>query len=128
MPDINRGNRPLSPHLQVYKPQITTVLSILHRMTGVALGLGAMIVVWFFAAAASEDPDTLEIFNDVVTSWFGLFVLFGFTVALWYHTLNGIRHLFWDMGFGFKLDTMAKTGQAVLAGTVILTGFTWLIV
>lgn len=127
MSNIKPENRPLSPHLQVYKPQISSVLSILHRMTGVVLGLGVAIVIWFFAAAASTDPDALENFNSVMTSWIGLIVLFGFTLALWYHTLNGIRHLFWDMGYGFELKTMEKSGIAVLAGTVILTVFTWIV-
>lgn len=127
MPNVNRGNRPLSPHLQIYRPQISSVLSIFHRITGVGLGLGAAVVIWFFVAAASPYPDVLEVFNDVMTSWIGLFVLFGFTASLWYHTLNGIRHLFWDMGFGFELDVMAKSGMAVLAGTVVLTILTFII-
>ena len=119
--------RPLSPHLQVYKPQITTALSIFHRITGVALALGTLLLVWWLAAAATSDTAYAGV------SWFmrspiGYLVLFGWTAALWYHFCNGIRHLFWDFGYGLELPTVHASGKAVLAATALLTVLTWVIV
>ena len=119
MADVDRGKRPLSPHLQVYRPQITSMLSILHRITGVALTLGAVLVVAWFLAAASG-PEAFEAVDDLLTSWIGILVLAGSAWALAYHTLNGVRHLVWDMGYGFDLETVAKSGWAVVAGSVAL--------
>jgi succinate dehydrogenase / fumarate reductase cytochrome b subunit len=117
MADVDRGKRPLSPHLQVYRPQITSMLSILHRITGVALTLGAVLVVAWFLAAASG-PEAFETVDGLLTSWIGILVLAGSAWALAYHTLNGVRHLVWDMGYGFDLDTVAKSGWAVVAGSI----------
>lgn len=124
MADVNRGDRPLSPHLQVYKPQITSVLSILHRMTGVALTLGAVLLVWWFFAGASSAAD-FETADAFLSGPFGGFILVGSLFALAYHLLNGIRHLFWDAGFGFDLDTVTASGWAVIAGAVVLTLGLW---
>ena len=120
MADVNRGSRPLSPHLQVYRWQITMLTSILHRVTGVALTLGAVLVVWWFAAAAIS-PEAHATADAVLTSWIGILVLLGSLWALWYHLLNGVRHLVWDAGYGFDLDTMTKTGWAAVIGSVLLT-------
>ena len=120
MADVNRGNRPLSPHITVYRPQITSVLSILHRITGVALTLGAVLVVWWLLAAATG-PEAFALIDGLLTSWLGLLVLAGSAWALAYHTANGIRHLFWDMGYGFDLENAARSGQAVVAASVVLT-------
>ena len=118
-------NRPLSPHLQVYKPQITSVLSILHRFTGVGLGLGTVLLAWWLIAAAAG-PEAFATAQAIIGSILGRLILFGFTVALFYHLCNGIRHLVWDAGYGFELDTVSKSGWAVLAGTVVLTALTWI--
>ena len=126
MADVNRGRRPLSPHLQVYRWQITMLTSILHRVTGVALTLGAVLVVWWFAAAAIS-PAAHATADAVLTSWIGILVLIGSLWALWYHLLNGVRHLVWDAGYGFDLDIMAKTGWAAVIGSVLLTLVTLLI-
>ena len=126
MADVNRGNRPLSPHLQIYRPQITSVLSIFHRMTGVGLILGAIMVVWWLMAAAAS-PGYFAMIDGVVTSWIGHLVLLGLTWALAYHLLNGIRHLIWDMGYGFDLQTVDRTGLAVVIGSGVLTVLLWLI-
>ena len=126
MADVNRGNRPLSPHLQIYRPQITSTLSILHRMTGVGLMLGAMLVVWWLLAAATG-PEYFAMVDGLLTSWLGLLVLLGLTWALCYHLLNGIRHLFWDMGYGFELETVDRTGIAVAIGSGVLTVLLWLV-
>ncbi len=121
MADVNRGARPLSPHLTIYRPQYTSVLSILHRITGVALSLGAVLVVWWLVAAATG-PEYFAYADGVLTSWIGHLVLIGSAWALSYHTANGIRHLFWDMGYGFELGTAEKSGYAVLIASVVLTG------
>lgn len=99
-------NRPLSPHLQVYKPQITSVLSILHRTTGVGLGIGTLLLAWWLIAAAAG-PDAFETAQAFIGSVIGRILLFGFTIALFYHLANGIRHLVWDAGYGFELSTVA---------------------
>ena len=126
MADVNRGNRPLSPHLQIYRPQITATMSILHRITGVGLTLGAMLVVWWLLAAATG-PEYFATVDGLMTSWLGHLVLLGLTWALAYHLLNGIRHLFWDAGYGFELETVTKTGIATAIGSAVLTALLWLI-
>jgi succinate dehydrogenase / fumarate reductase cytochrome b subunit len=119
-------NRPLSPHLQVYKPQITSVLSITHRATGIVLSLGVVLLVaWLMAAAAG--PEYYAAAQACAGSWLGYLFLFGFSVCLFYHLLNGIRHLFWDAGHGFELETVTRTGWAVLVGTVLLTAIAWIL-
>lgn len=126
MADVNRGNRPLSPHLQIYRPQISSVLSVFHRITGVALTLAAVLVVWWLLAAATS-PQYFATVNGLLTSWFGQLVMLGSTWALAYHMLNGIRHLAWDIGWGFELETVDKTGIAVVIGSAVLTVLLWLI-
>ncbi len=118
--------RPLSPHLQIYKPQITMVTSITHRITGVALGLGTLLLAWWLIAAATG-PEAYATVNACLASWFGRLVMFGFTWALFYHLCNGIRHLFWDAGKGFELPTMRKSGMAAIIASVVLTLLTWVI-
>ena len=120
----NVTKRPLSPHLQVYKPQMTSVMSILHRMTGAALAVGIIMVIWLLVAAASG-PEAYEQFRNFIAAWYGQLMLFGWTVALCYHLCNGIRHFFWDMGYLFKLENAFKAGYLVLAMTVILTSLVW---
>ena len=116
--------RPISPHLQVYKPQITSVLSIFHRITGVALTFGLILLVaWIFTLSLGEKY--FEYFVMFVKSWFGLLILFGFTFALNYHLCNGIRHLFWDAGYGYEIETVHKSGLAVLVVSFLLTILIW---
>ena len=116
--------RPISPHLQVYKPQITSVLSIFHRITGVALTFGLILLVaWIFTLSLGEDY--FEYFVMFIKSWFGLLILFGFTFALNYHLCNGIRHLFWDAGYGYEIETVHKSGLAVLVVSFLLTILIW---
>ena len=126
MADVNRGNRPLSPHLSVYRPQWTSVLSILHRITGVGMALGAFLIVWWFLAAATGD-DYFEVVDGLLTSWLGYLVLLGLTWALCYHFLNGIRHLWWDTGRGFDLEKVELSGKLTVAGSVVLTALVWII-
>jgi succinate dehydrogenase / fumarate reductase cytochrome b subunit len=119
--------RPLSPHLQVYRPQITTVLSILHRITGVGLAGGTLLLVWWLVAAASGD-DAYATVSGFLRSIVGILLLFCWTVALWYHFCNGIRHLAWDAGWGFGLREVHATGWAVVSATAVLTVLTWIVV
>jgi succinate dehydrogenase / fumarate reductase cytochrome b subunit len=118
--------RPLSPHLQVYRPQITTFTSIMHRVTGCALAVGTLLMTWWLVAAASSDESfaTVQFFMG---SPLGLLFLFGWTLALVYHLLNGIRHLAWDAGYGFEAPTYRQTGMAVLIGTVVITVLLWIV-
>jgi succinate dehydrogenase / fumarate reductase cytochrome b subunit len=118
--------RPLSPHLQVYRPQLTSFTSILHRITGIGLAVGLLYLVCWLTAAASglEAFDRLQSFNG---TFIGRLLLFGWSVAFFYHLLNGIRHLAWDAGWGFELPTAYKSGYAVLIGTALLTLLAWVI-
>jgi succinate dehydrogenase / fumarate reductase cytochrome b subunit len=118
-------NRPLAPHIQVYRPQMTSVLSILHRIAGVALGLGALLLVYWVVAAAAG-PERFAAAQGLIGSWFGYLILFGFSVALFFHLANGIRHLFWDAGYGFELRAAYASGTAVLVMTAALTAVAWI--
>lgn len=120
MADVNRGNRPLSPHVTIYRWPITAIMSILHRATGVGLALGAVLGVWWFLAAAT-DPEYFALVDGLLTSWIGGLILVLSLFALWYHFCNGIRHLFWDAGYGFDIAALQKIGMAVAAGAVVLT-------
>ena len=117
--------RPLSPHLQVYRPQMTSILSIFHRMAGVALTLGIPVFVYWLAAAASG-PESFATAQSLIGSWFGLLCLLGWSVCLFYHLCNGIRHLFWDAGWGYELPVAYRSGYGVLAGTAALTLISWI--
>ena len=119
--------RPLSPHLQIYSWQLTSLMSIGHRASGIVLALGTSLVVLWLLALASG-PEWFEIVSNLVSHWFGQLVLFGYSAVTFYHLLNGIRHISWDIGYGFELDAVYRTGYAVLTTAVILTSITWLIV
>ena len=119
--------RPLSPHLMIYKPQLTSMMSITHRATGAALALGSLLVVWWIVALATG-AEYYSFVQSIIASWFGQLVLFGFTVAVFYHLSNGIRHLFWDFGHNLTIEGVYRTGYMVLASTVILTALTWALV
>ena len=119
--------RPLSPHLQIYKPQITSILSILHRGTGIVLSIGSIILVlWIVTLTLGES--TYLMFSNIINNWFGKFIIFGFTFALFYHLSNGIRHLFWDAGYGYDLNHAYISGISVIISSLLLTSMTWLIV
>jgi succinate dehydrogenase / fumarate reductase cytochrome b subunit len=119
-----KAERPLSPHLQIYRPQITSVLSILHRITGFGLTIGALLLAfWLWAAAYS--PECYEQFMELANTLVGKLFLFGWTFAFYYHLCNGIRHLVWDAGYGYELPTVTKSGVIALIATVALTAATW---
>lgn len=119
-------NRPLSPHLQVYKPQLTSVMSISHRASGVALSIGTLLLVYWLAAAAAG-PEAFARAQGIVGSFLGQVILFLFSYALFYHLCNGIRHLFWDAGKGYDIKTAYASGYAVLAVSAALTLLVWII-
>jgi succinate dehydrogenase / fumarate reductase cytochrome b subunit len=118
--------RPLSPHLQVFRPIITMMMSIFHRITGAALYVGTLIVIWWLAAAASG-PEAYAYATGWLTSPLGLLVLFGYTWALFHHMLGGMRHLVWDTGRALEKETATKMAWATIVGSVVLTILTWIV-
>ncbi|WP_339643740.1 succinate dehydrogenase, cytochrome b556 subunit [Jannaschia helgolandensis] len=120
MADVNRGNRPLSPHLQIYRPQMTSISSILMRISGNALIVAALMITWWFVAAAAG-PDAFATADAFVTSWFGKLVFLGSIWAIWYHLLGGIRHLIWDTGRALDVATAEMMGWGMVGGSILLT-------
>jgi succinate dehydrogenase / fumarate reductase cytochrome b subunit len=119
--------RPLSPHLQVYDMmQMTSALSISGRLTGVIWSIGLLMLVWWLVATASG-PEAYGAVSWFLSSFLGLLGMFGLTAAAWFHTLNGIRHLAWDAGYGYDISTTYRSGRWVLIGTAVATVLTWLI-
>ena len=130
MADLKRAapvSRPLSPHLQVYRIQMTAVSSILTRITGHALVAGVVLGVWWLLAAATSDA-YFAVADRVATSWFGDLVFTGSLWAVWYHYLAGLRHLVFDAGRGLDVPTAEKLGWASVIGSVVLTVITILLV
>lgn len=119
-----KEKRPLSPHLQVYKIQITSLLSIMHRGTGIVLYGGSVLwVLWFLALAAG--PQSYYRMQDFLLAPFGLIILIGWSFSFFYHLCNGIRHLLWDLGFGYDLPTVRFTGWTVIVTSFFLTTLAW---
>ncbi len=127
MADVKRVERPLSPHLQIYRPQLTSITSILTRITGNALIVSAMLVVWWLLAAATSEAYYATA-NAVLTSWFGDLVLSLSVLGVWYHYLAGLRHLYFDAGKGLDIPTAEKLGWVCIIGSVVLTVLTIAIV
>jgi succinate dehydrogenase / fumarate reductase cytochrome b subunit len=122
----NVKNRPLSPHIQVYKMPLSAKLSILHRLTGIALaGASVILVVWLFSLAYLSDisASLYHLFQTIP----GKVVLIGFTFAFFYHFCNGIRHLFWDIGKGYEIDTVNKSGIFAVIAAIVLTAVVWIL-
>ena len=117
---MGNSDRPLSPHLQVYKPQLTAVLSIAHRATGVFLVIGTLLLVYWLTALA-QGPESYAQAQAFFGSLLGRMMLFPWIFALFYHLCNGIRHLFWDMGVGFEIETVYASGKLVVVAAVALT-------
>ena len=122
-----KPGRPLSPHLQIYRPMLSMTMSIMHRATGVMLYAGSVLLVWWFAAAAHSDA-YFDLVQAFFGHWFGRLVLFGFTWALIHHAIGGIRHFIWDTAAG--LDPVARETivKATLIGSVALTLVVWVVV
>lgn len=119
-------NRPLSPHLQIWRWHLPMTLSVLHRATGIALAVGALyLAVWvMFAAASADTYATFQAFN---TSIVGRFVLGGWLFSAFFHLCNGIRHLFWDAGYGFELKDAYRSGWIVVAVSLVATVLAWIV-
>ncbi|HHL21280.1 MAG TPA: succinate dehydrogenase, cytochrome b556 subunit [Aliiroseovarius sp.] len=126
MSDAKRVARPLSPHLQVYRMPLNAVLSILHRITGAAMAGSAILILWWFLAAATS-PAAFDLANGILTSWIGDLVLSLSALAIWFHFTNGIRHLVWDTGAHFGRKRVRITAYIGLTTTVILTLITLII-
>ena len=119
-------NRPLSPHLLIYRPMLSMTMSIVHRITGVALAFGMILLIWWFAAAAISD-EYFNFVNGLFAHWFGRLVMFGFTWALLHHMLGGLRHFIWDTGRGFALNKVEWLVRVNLIGSILLTVLIWII-
>ena len=127
MADVDvKSNRPLSPHLQIYKPIFTMMMSIVHRITGAALYFGTILVAWWLISVAiggSYYEFTTAIFGSIL----GRLVLFGYTWALMHHMMGGVRHFIWDLGYGLEPGQRDTIAKATLAGSIILTLAIWAI-
>ena len=126
MAEFKKAERPLSPHLQIYRPMLTMMMSIIHRATGIALYAGVVLLVWWLTAAATSD-DYFNLVQGFFGHWFGRLVLFGFTWALVHHAVGGLRHLLWDTGRGFDLPLVEMMARANLAASVVITLLLWVI-
>jgi succinate dehydrogenase / fumarate reductase cytochrome b subunit len=122
---MGSADRPLSPHLQIYRWQLTSVLSALHRLAGLALSAGTILLVWWLIAAASG-PDAYDAVQGFLGSWLGIAMLLGWSAALFYHLCNGIRHLVWDTVHAFDLGSTYTGGWLVVAATAALTAIAWI--
>lgn len=120
MADVNRGNRPLSPHLQVYRLPLPAITSIMTRITGHALVAGVLLLVWWLVAAVSS-PGAFAAADWVLRSWLGFLVMLGSAWALWFHLLSGVRHLFYDAGMGLEIEDAKRSSWGIIIGSVALT-------
>jgi len=118
-------SRPLSPHLQVYRFEWTMLFSITHRITGVGLALGGVLLVWWLMALATG-PEYFSFVQAILAHWIGRLMLLGWTWAMFYHLCNGIRHLCWDAGWGFEINAARNSGLLVLASSIVLTVVSWM--
>ena len=127
MAETRRAERPLSPHLQIYRWTVTMTVSVLHRITGAALYFGVVLLLWWLLAAAISDS-AFETAESVFSHWLGELVLFGFSWALIHHMLGGIRHLIWDTGRGLDLRSANQLAWANMGGSIVLTVLLWIVV
>ncbi len=127
MADGKTDNRPLSPHLTIYRPQLTSMSSIFTRITGNALLVGVVLIVWWLLAA-SISSGYFAFVDGLMTSWLGQLILIGSLWALWYHLLAGLRHLIWDQGWGLEIGAAEMLGWAVIAGSFVLTALSLLVI
>jgi succinate dehydrogenase / fumarate reductase cytochrome b subunit len=119
-------DRPLSPHLQIYKPMLTMTMSIVHRITGGALYFGVLLLVWWLIAAAIG-PNAYAALQWFMETWLGRLILFGYTWALIHHMLGGMRRLIWDMGYGFGANEREWLAAATLVGSIVFTILLWIV-
>jgi succinate dehydrogenase / fumarate reductase cytochrome b subunit len=126
-PRTSPAERPLSPHLEIYRPMLTMMMSITHRITGVALYVGSLLLIWWLLALAT-DAGSFQTASAVLGSWFGKLVLFGFTWALFHHLMGGLRHFIWDSGRGMEHPQREQLAMVSLVGGITLTVLVWLVV
>jgi len=126
MADVNRGNRPLSPHLEIYRREINMITSIVNRITGVGMALSMILIVWWLLAAATS-AKYFGFVDGVMTSWVGTLILLGSLWALWFHFFAGLRHLWMDFGYGYDKDTLNASGWVLVIGSLVLTGLSLLV-
>lgn len=127
MADPNIPNRPLSPHLEIYRREINMMTSIVNRITGVGMGLAGFLIVWWLMAGATSEG-YFDYVNGLLTSWLGLLILVGSLWALWFHFLGGMRHLWMDFGYGYDIETVTKSGWVLVGGSVVLTALSLLLI
>ena len=123
---MNDSKNPLSPHLQIYRWHISSLLSITHRIAGV-VNLISLILIFFWLVVLSFSENNYELFLQAINSFFGKFILIGFTWSMIFHVLSGIRHLFWDLGYGFEIKTANISGIIVIISSLVLTVIFWLL-
>ena len=123
---MNDSKNPLSPHLQIYRWHISSLLSITHRIAGV-VNLISLILIFFWLVVLSFSENNYELFLIVINSFFGKFILIGFTWSMIFHVLSGIRHLFWDLGYGFEIKTANISGIIVIISSLVLSVIFWLL-
>jgi succinate dehydrogenase / fumarate reductase, cytochrome b subunit len=121
---MQTSERPLSPHLQIYRWQLTMTLSIAHRATGIALSVGTLLLIWWLVAAAAG-PDPYAAVQGFMRSWLGILFLLGWSFSLFYHLCNGIRHLVWDTGYGLDIKSVYQSGWTVVVASLGLTILAW---
>ncbi len=126
MADANVPNRPLSPHMEIYRREINMMTSIVNRITGVGMALAGFLIVWWLIAAATSES-YYNYINGMLTSWLGLLILVGSLWALWFHFLGGLRHLWMDFGYGYDIETVNKSGWVLVIGSVVLTALSLLL-
>lgn len=127
MADPNIPNRPLSPHLEIYRREINMMTSIVNRITGVGMGLAGFLIVWWLMAGATSEA-YFDYVNGLLTSWLGLLILVGSLWALWFHFLGGMRHLWMDFGYGYDIETVTKSGWVLVGGSLVLTALSLLLI
>ena len=123
---MNDSKNPLSPHLQIYRLHISSLLSITHRISGI-INILALILIFFWLLALSFGENSYELFLLSINSFFGKFILIGFTWSISYHVLSGVRHLFWDLGYGYEIKTANFSGILVILGSLVLTIILWVV-
>jgi succinate dehydrogenase / fumarate reductase cytochrome b subunit len=126
MADANVPNRPLSPHMEIYRREINMMTSIVNRITGVGMALAGFLIVWWLIAAATSES-YYNYINGLLISWIGLLILVGSLWALWFHFLGGLRHLWMDFGYGYDIETVNKSGWVLVIGSVVLTALSLLL-
>tara|TARA_B110000263_G_C15202266_1_gene461167 strand:- start:251 stop:637 length:387 start_codon:yes stop_codon:yes gene_type:complete len=120
------NKNPLSPHIQIYRWHISSLLSITHRISGILNFLG-LILIFFWIFILSFEESNYEFFLLIINNFIGQFILIGFTWSMTFHLLSGIRHLAWDMGYGFEIKTANRSGIIVILSSLVLTTFFWLL-